>query len=182
MTNFSEKYKTEICQKLKQDFTYKSPFEIPRITQVTLNCGIGKIKESDEEIAHIANDLALISSQKPRYNKSGKSISGFKLRQGQVVGLSSTLRGKRMYDFIERLVTIALPRIRDFHGLNKKSFSGAGNYSIGIKEHTIFPEIKFEKTKVSFGLQVNISTTAKSNDQAQKLLEYFGFPFIKESK
>lgn len=182
MINFQEKYQTEISQKLQKDFSYKSPHEVPRITSIVINSGIGRVKESDDEIAHIAKDLALISGQKPRYNKSRKSISGFKLREGQIVGLSVTLRGKKMYDFIQRLVTVSLPRIRDFHGLNKKSFSGTGDYSIGISEHTIFPEIKFEKTKEAFGLQVNISTTAKTNDEAKKLLEYFGFPFIKENK
>lgn len=182
MSNYSKKYKTEISEKLKKDFSYKSPFEIPKITSVTINSGVGKIKESEEEIAHVANDIALISGQKPRFNKSAKSISGFKLRQGQIVGLSATLRGERMYDFIERLVTVSLPRIRDFRGLNPKSFSGTSNYSIGISEHTIFPEIKFEKTKIPFGMQVNITTSAKSMEQAKKLLEYFGFPFIKENK
>lgn len=182
MTNYKDKYKSEISLKLQKDFSYKSPLEIPRIISVTLNSGVGRIKESDDEIAHVAGDLALISGQKPKYNKSAKSISGFKLREGQIVGLSVTLRGRRMYDFIERLVTVALPRIRDFRGLNKKSFSGSGNYSIGIFEHTIFPEIKFEKTKTPFGLQVNITTTAKSKDEAKKLLEYFGFPFVKENK
>lgn len=182
MTNLSEKYKTEITLKMKQDFGYSSTFSVPKITKVTVNSGVGRIKESDEEISQVAADLALICGQKPRLNKSRKSISGFKLRQGQTVGLSCTLRGDRMYDFIERFVKITLPRIRDFRGLDPKSFNGRSNYSIGIKEQTIFPEIKFEKSKVPFGLQVNISTTAKTNEEAKKILQYFGFPFVKENK
>ncbi len=182
MTKLKEKYKAEIIKKMKESFGYSSISQVPKIFKVTVNTGVGRIKESDDEVAQVVADLALITGQKPRSNKSRKSISGFKLREGQVVGLSCTLRGNKMFDFTDRLVNVALPRIRDFRGLPLKSFDGKGGYSIGIKEQTIFPEIKYEKSRSVFGLQVNISTSSKTDNEAKKLLEYFGFPFAKDKK
>jgi len=179
MTNFKEFYNQEIRKKLKESFGYKNDFQIPKITAVSVNIGAGMAKDSEEYLKNAINDLTSITGQKPKINKSRKSIAGFKLREGQVVGLSVTLRGQRMYDFIERLVSVSLPRIRDFRGINDKSFDKQGNYSIGIKEHTIFPEIKFDNVKETFGMQVNITTTAKNPEEGKKLLELFGFPFTK---
>ena len=179
MNNLLQQYREKIVKEMKESFGYSSISEVPKITKITINSGVGRIKESTEEVQHVAADLALISGQKPRENKSRKSISGFKLREGQIVGLSTTLRADKMYDFIERLVRVALPRIRDFRGLPLKSFDGKGGYSIGIKEHTIFPEIKYEKSRIVFSLQINISTSSKTNEETKKLLESFGFPFAK---
>lgn len=182
MTKLKEKYRNEIIPKLKGEYNYSSVFEVPKISALSINVGVGKIKESKDLLQSVVNDLQLITGQKPRYNKARISVSGFKLREGQIVGYSVTLRNKRMYDFIERLVNITLPRIRDFRGLPDTSFDQNSNYSIGIKEHTIFPEIKYENVKQPFGLQINIQTTAKTKDEAKKLLENFGFPFVKKSK
>ena len=182
MTNFKENYEKTIRVELQKEFGYKSAMEIPKITAVSINVGSGAIKDSDAIGENIASDLAKITGQKPRANKARKSISSFKLREGQIVGYSVTLRGERMYDFIERLVKVALPRIRDFRGLSNKSFDGHGNYSIGMREQVIFPEMKFDDIKEVFGLQINIKTTAKNDAEAKKLLTLFGFPFAKELK
>jgi len=182
MSKLKEKFQNEIIPTLKAEYKYRSYFEVPRITSISVNVGVGKIKDSKESMEAVANDVQLITGQKPRYNKARMSVAGFKLREGQVVGYSVTLRNRRMYDFIERLVNIALPRIRDFRGLPDTSFDQNGNYSIGIKEHTIFPEIKYENAKQAFGLQVNINTTAETKGEAKKLLEKFGFPFVKNDK
>lgn len=182
MTNLVERYNKEIKKSLKADLGCKNDFQVPRITKVSINMGLGEAKDSDDILKNAVSTLTQISGQKPKLNKAKKSISGFKLREGQTVGASVTLRGRRMYDFVERLTSVALPRIRDFRGMNDKSFDGTGNFSIGIREHTIFPEIKFDSVKSSFSLQVNISTTAKNKDEGKKLLEYFGFPFSKGNK
>lgn len=179
MTNLREYYKSDVKKSMKAEFKYANDFQIPKITKVVINSGLGQAKDSDEILKNAIADMNRISGQKPRINKAKKSISGFKLREGQIVGLSVTLRSERMYDFIERLVNIALPRIRDFRGLSPKSFDGNGNYSLGIKEHIIFPEIKFENVKEALHLQVNITTTAKTDDEGKKLLELLGFPFAK---
>jgi len=180
MADLSTKYNQEIKKTLKSEFGFKNDFQVPRLVKVTVNSGLGEAKESEEILKSASAAFAQISGQKPRFNIAKKSISGFKLRAGQVVGLSATLRGKRMYDFIERLTNIALPRIRDFRGLRAKSFDGQGNFSIGIREHTIFPEIKFDSVKEPISLQVNISTTAKNSAEEKRLLELFGFPFDKK--
>jgi len=165
---------------LKAEFGYKNDFQVPRITKVTINMGLGEAKDSDEILKNALSALEQISGQKPRINKSKKSISGFKLREGQVVGASVILRGDRMYDFITRFTSTALPRIRDFRGMNEKSFDKMGNFSVGIREHTIFPEIKFDQVKSVISLQVNVSTTAKNDAEGKRLLELFGFPFDKK--
>ncbi|MCX6812646.1 MAG: 50S ribosomal protein L5 [Candidatus Berkelbacteria bacterium] len=182
MPNFKEKYEKEIKKQLSDEFKYSNVFQIPKIEKVSVNVGAGAAKDSREMVENISGDIALISGQHPRINKSRVSVSGFKLREGQTVGISTTLRSMKMYDFLQRLVSVALPRIRDFRGLSKKSFDNFGNFSLGIREQTIFPEIKFDKVRETFGLQVNIKTTAKTKEEAIKLLELFGFPFEKENK
>lgn len=179
MTNLKNYYNKDVVSEMKETFSYNNVFQVPKIVKVTVNSGLGQAKDSEEILKTAVNDIAKITGQHPKTNKSKKSISGFKLREGQTVGISVTLRGQRMYDFIERLVNIALPRIRDFRGLPAKSFDNRGNYSIGIKEHTIFPEIKFETVKEPMNLQVNITTTAATDEEGGKLLELLGFPFVK---
>ncbi|MEI8061549.1 MAG: 50S ribosomal protein L5 [Candidatus Berkelbacteria bacterium] len=180
MTNLKNTYNQEMKKTLKAEFGYKNDFQVPRITKVTINMGLGEAKDSDEILKNALSALEQISGQKPRINKSKKSISGFKLREGQVVGASVILRGDRMYDFITRFTSTALPRIRDFRGMNEKSFDKMGNFSVGIREHTIFPEIKFDQVKSVISLQVNVSTTAKNDAEGKRLLELFGFPFDKK--
>jgi len=181
MTNLSNQYNSEMKQTLKEEFGYKNDFQIPKITKVSVNMGLGEAKDSEEILKNAISAMEQITGQKPRINKSRKSISGFKLREGQIVGISVTLRGNRMFDFIERLTTVALPRIRDFRGVADKSFDKCGNFSLGIREHIIFPEIKFDQVKNSICLQVNISTTAEGQAEGKRLLELFGFPFNKKA-
>ena len=179
MTNLKEYYNIEIKKQLKKLFGYKNNFQIPKVTKVSVNIGSGTAKDSADQLKTLISELSMISGQKPRTNKSRKSISGFKLREGQIVGLNVSLRNQRMYDFLLRLVSVALPRIRDFRGLSENSFDKDGNFSIGIKEHTIFPEIKYDSARESFGMQINITIKAKNISEAKKLLELFGFPFSK---
>jgi len=161
------------------EFKYKSVMAVPKISKVTLNIGTGKIAKDDKLLTKIENDLTQLTGQKPVIRKAKKSIAGFKLREGSRVGLSVTLRGSRMYDFIDRLIAIALPRTRDFRGLDVKGFDRQGNLSIGIKEHNIFPEIHYENIKDIFGLQVTVTTTAKEKVEGIKLLKLMGFPIKK---
>jgi large subunit ribosomal protein L5 len=180
MTNLRKNYNEEMKKTLKAEFGFKNDFQVPRVTKVNVNMGLGEAKDSDEILKNAVSALEQITGQKPRINKSKKSISGFKLREGQIVGASVTLRGDRMYDFIERFTSVALPRLRDFRGMNIKSFDKQGNFSVGIREHIIFPEIKFDQVKTSISLQVNFSTTAKNQAEGKKLLELLGFPFDKK--
>ncbi len=162
---------------LTKQFNYKNRMQVPVITKVVLNMGIGEGVNDRKKVDNAAADLALIAGQKAVITKSRKSIATFKLRDGQAIGTKVTLRKARMYDFIDRLVNIALPRIRDFRGLNPKSFDGRGNYTIGIKEHIIFPEIDFDKAVDVWGMDITICTTARSDDEARALLNAFNFPF-----
>ena len=173
-----EKYKKEIIPAMQAKFGYKSIMAIPRIEKVTVNVGIGRaLKEANQKlIDRIKHDIAIITAQKAAPRRAKKSIAGFKTRQGMVVGYQVTLRGKRMFDFIERLIKIALPRIRDFRGLPKSLFDQNGNLNIGIKEQNIFPEIEFESAKDLFGLQITITTSAKTKEEGIELLRLFGFP------
>lgn len=179
MIKLKEKYQKEIVNKMKEEFKYSSDFQVPKISSISVNVGVGKIKDSKEACETVVKDISLITGQLPRFNKARISVAGFKLREGQIVGYSVTLRNKQMYDFMERFVNVALPRIRDFRGLPDGSFDQNGNYSIGIKEHVIFPEIKYDNAKESFSMQVNINITAKTKEEAKRLLEHFGFPFVK---
>ncbi len=163
--------------KLTEQFGYKNRMQVPVITKVVLNMGIGEGVADRKKVDNAAQDLSLIAGQKAVITKSRKSIATYKLRDGQAIGCKVTLRKKRMYDFIDRLVNIALPRIRDFRGLNPKSFDGRGNYSLGIKEHIVFPEIDFDKVTDSWGLDVTVCTSARSDDEARALLAAFNFPF-----
>ena len=163
--------------KLTEQFGYKNRMQVPVITKVVLNMGIGEGVADRKKVDNAAQDLTLIAGQKAVITKSRKSIANYKLRDGQAIGCKVTLRKKRMYDFLDRLVTIALPRIRDFRGLNPKSFDGRGNYSLGIKEHIVFPEIDFDKVTDSWGLDVTVCTSARNDEEARALLAAFNFPF-----
>jgi large subunit ribosomal protein L5 len=167
----------DIRPKLTKQFGYTNPMQVPVITKVVLNMGIGEGVNDRKKVDNAANDLSLIAGQKAVITKSRKSIATFKLRDGQSIGAKVTLRKARMYDFIDRLVNIALPRVRDFRGLNPKSFDGMGNYSLGLKEHIVFPEIDYDKTQESWGMDITICTTARTDEEARALLAAMNFPF-----
>jgi large subunit ribosomal protein L5 len=164
-------------EELTKEFGYANPMQVPRLDKVVLNMGIGEGVADSKKVSAAAEDLARIAGQKPVITKARKSIATFKLREGMPVGVKVTLRKSRMYDFIDRLVTIALPRVRDFRGLSPKSFDGRGNYALGIKEHIVFPEIDYDKVESIWGLDVIVCTTAPDDDQARALLRGFNFPF-----
>ena len=172
-THFEQVIRAE----LSKQFGYTNRFQVPVITKVVLNMGIGEGVADRKKVDNAAGDLTLIAGQKAVITKSRKSIATYKLRDGQAIGCKVTLRKTRMYDFIDRLVNIALPRIRDFRGLNPKSFDSRGNYSLGIKEHIVFPEIDFDKVTDSWGLDITVCTSARSDDEARALLAAFNFPF-----
>jgi large subunit ribosomal protein L5 len=162
---------------LTEKFGYKNPMQVPRVDKIVLNMGIGEGVADRKKVEQAAEAMAAIAGQKPVVTKSRKSIATYKLRDGQAIGCKVTLRKARMYEFLDRLVNIALPRVRDFRGLNPKSFDGRGNYSLGIKEHTIFPEIDYDKAQDMWGMDVTVCTTAKTDDEARALLAAFNFPF-----
>ena len=166
-----------VREQLTKQFSYTNRMQVPKITKVVLNMGIGEGVADRKKVDNAANDLSLIAGQKAVITKSRKSIATYKLRDGQAIGCKVTLRKTHMYDFIDRLVNIALPRMRDFRGLNPKSFDGRGNYSLGIKEHIVFPEIDFDKVTDSWGLDITVCTTARTDDEARALLTAFNFPF-----
>ena len=166
-----------VREQLTKQFSYTNRMQVPKITKVVLNMGIGEGVADRKKVDNAANDLSLIAGQKAVINKSRKSIATYKLRDGQAIGCKVTLRKTRMYDFIDRLVNIALPRMRDFRGLNPKSFDGRGNYSLGIKEYTVFPEIDFDKVTDTWGLDVTVCTSARNDEEARALLTAFNFPF-----
>lgn len=174
---FEQKYRTEIIQLLTKELNVKSVMQVPRLTKITLNMGVGEAVGDKKIIEHAQADLTKIAGQKAIITNASKAIAGFKIRQGYPIGVKVTLRGKRMYDFLARLVIIALPRVRDFQGVSAKSFDGRGNFNMGVKDHTIFPEIEFDKIYASLGLNISITTTAKSDKDAQALLAAFKFPF-----
>jgi large subunit ribosomal protein L5 len=170
-------FESVIRAELTKQLGYSNRMQVPKITKVVLNMGIGEGVADRKKVDNAANDLSLIAGQKAVITKSRKSIATYKLRDGQAIGCKVTLRKARMYDFIDRLVNIALPRVRDFRGLNPKSFDGRGNYSLGIKEHIVFPEIDFDKITDSWGLDITVCTSARSDDEARALLTAFNFPF-----
>jgi large subunit ribosomal protein L5 len=180
-TAYVPRLKTQFEQviraKLTEQFGYDNVMQVPALEKVVLNMGVGEAVNDRKKVELAANDLALISGQKPVITHSRKAISTFKLREGQAIGAKVTLRKARMYDFIDRLVNIALPRVRDFRGLNPKSFDGMGNYSLGIKEHIIFPEIDYDKTGEVWGMDITVCTTAQTDEEARALLTAFNFPF-----
>ncbi|MAR91983.1 MAG: 50S ribosomal protein L5 [Pseudomonadota bacterium] len=179
MSRLKEVYNSEIVPKLQTQFGYKSVMEVPKITKITLNMGVGEAAQDRKAIEGALSDLSLITGQKPLVTKARKSVAGFKIREGWPIGAKVTLRGERMYEFLDRLVSMAIPRIRDFRGLNPKSFDGQGNYSMGIKEQIVFPEIDYDKIDKIRGMDITITTTAKSNDEGRALLEAFQFPLKK---
>ena len=177
MSRLLEEYKNQIRKDLKSKLDLKNIFEVPKIKKITLNIGVGDGKDDSKLIDKALDDLTLISGQKAVKTISKKAISGFKIRAGMPLGVKVTLRNKIMYEFLDRLVNIAIPRIRDFRGLNMKSFDGNGNFSMGIKEHVIFPEINFDKVDKVRGMDITICTSAKNNNEALELLKSFNMPF-----
>ena len=177
MSRLLEVYKNQIKQELKSKLGLKNIFEVPKIKKIILNIGIGEAKDDSKLIDKALEDLTLISGQKAVKTISKKAISGFKIRAGMPLGVKVTLRNKIMYEFLDRLVNIAIPRIRDFRGLNMKSFDGNGNFTMGIKEHVIFPEINFDKVDKVRGMDITICTSAKNNNEALELLKSFNMPF-----
>jgi large subunit ribosomal protein L5 len=177
VARLKSRYEQDIRPQLAKERGYTNPFQVPKLTKIVLNMGIGEGVADRKKVDNAAADLSLIAGQKAVVTKSRKSIATYKLRDGQAIGCKVTLRKARMYDFLDRLVTIALPRVRDFRGLNPKSFDGRGNYSLGIKEHIVFPEIDFDKATDVWGLDITVCTTARSDDEARALLTAFNFPF-----
>ncbi len=174
-----EKYKKEIIPKMLKERKLGNIMEVPRINKITVNMGIGSAIQNIKELESASRDLGMITGQKPIITKARKSIAGFKLRQGNPIGCMVTLRGNRMYEFLDRLLSVAIPRIRDFRGLSKKSFDGSGNYTIGIKEQLIFPEVDYDNILSVKGMNITITTSTESDDEAMFLLDEFGFPFKK---
>ena len=175
-----EMYKQEIIPLLMKQFNYKNIMQVPKLHKITLNMGVGKATQDPKLLEDAVRDLEMIAGQKPAIRKAKKAISNFKLRQGMAIGCMVTLRGARMYEFFDRLINIALPRVRDFRGVSDKSFDGRGNYTLGIKEHIIFPEINVDKVNRIYGMDITIVTTAKTDAEAYELLKAFGFPFRKK--
>lgn len=173
-----KKYYEEVVRpKLIEEFGYKNPMEVPKIEKIVLNMGVGESTADSKKASVAAGDMALIAGQKPVITKARKAISTFKVREQMPLGCKVTLRKARMFEFMDRLVTIALPRVRDFRGLNPKSFDGRGNYALGMKEHIVFPEINYDKVEQVWGMDIIVCTTAKTDDEARALLRHFNFPF-----
>jgi large subunit ribosomal protein L5 len=177
MARFQEIYRDKIAPALKEQFGYKSVMEVPRITKITLNMGVGEAVADKKVLENAVGDLTKIAGQKPVTTKARKAIAGFKIREQQPIGCMVTLRGAQMYEFLDRFVTVALPRVRDFRGISGKSFDGRGNYNIGVKEQIIFPEIEYDKVDAVRGLNISITTTAKNDAECKALLAGFRFPF-----
>ncbi len=177
MARLQEFYRSKVVADLQAKFKYKSIMEVPRITKVTLNMGVSEAVADKKIIEHAVSDLTKISGQKPVVTKTRKAIAGFKIREDYPIGCMVTLRGQRMYEFLDRLVAVALPRVRDFRGISGRAFDGRGNYNIGVKEQIIFPEIEYDKIDAVRGLNISITTTAKTDDEAKALLTAFSFPF-----
>lgn len=172
-----ERYDNEINPALMKKFGYKSPMQVPKLEKIVINMGVGDAKENAKALDAAAGDLAIITGQKPIITKAKKSVANFKIRQGMPIGCKVTLRGNRMYEFADKLLNIALPRVRDFRGVSDKAFDGRGNYSLGIKEQLIFPEIEYDKVEKVRGMDVVFVTTAKTDEEARELLRLLGMPF-----
>lgn len=179
MARLKQVYKDQIVASLTKEFGYKSVMEVPKITKITLNMGVGEAIADKKLLENAVNDLEALSGQKVVVTKARKSVAGFKIRDGYPIGCKVTLRGERMWDFFDRLVDVAIPRIRDFRGLNPKSFDGRGNYSMGVKEQIIFPEIDYDKVDRVRGMDITITTTARNDEEGRALLAAFSFPFKK---
>lgn len=179
MARLREKYKTEVIEKLKNDFHYTNVHQVPQLKKIVINMGVKEAVQDIKVLDTLADELALICGQKPVITRAKQAISNFKIRKGNPVGLKVTLRGRTMYEFIDRLMNIAMPRIRDFRGVSSKSFDDHGNYSIGISEQIIFPEIDYDKVKKIQGMDITFVTSCESKEESKKLLEYLGMPFRK---
>jgi large subunit ribosomal protein L5 len=177
MTRFQEIFRDKVAPALMTQFGYKSSMEVPRITKITLNMGVSEAVADKKIMDNAVGDLTKIAGQKPVVTKARKAIAGFKIREQQAIGCMVTLRGARMYEFLDRFITVALPRVRDFRGISGKAFDGRGNYNIGVKEQIIFPEIEYDKVDALRGLNISITTTAKNDEECKALLAGFRFPF-----
>lgn len=177
MARLQQHYREKVAPALIEQFGYKSPMQVPRLTKITLNMGVGEAIADKKVMDNAVADLTKIAGQKPVVTKAKKAIAGFKLREGQPLGCMVTLRGAQMYEFLDRFVTVALPRVRDFRGISGRSFDGRGNYNIGVKEQIIFPEIEYDKVDALRGLNISITTTAKTDEECKALLVGFRFPF-----
>ena len=177
MARLQQHYRENVAPELMKKFGYKSPMEVPRITKITLNMGVSEAVADKKVMDNAVADLTKIAGQKPVVTKAKKAIAGFKIREQQAIGTMVTLRGARMYEFLDRFVTVALPRVRDFRGISGRAFDGRGNYNIGVKEQIIFPEIEYDKVDALRGLNISITTTAKTDAEAKALLTGFRFPF-----
>ena len=179
MTRLYDRYTNEAIPALKKEFGYTNPMQVPRIEKVVLNVGLGEAVSNAKLIEVVCNEIGAITGQKPVVTKARKSIASFKLRQGMPIGVTVTLRRDRMYEFLDRLMNIALPRVRDFRGVSSKAFDGKGSYTLGIKEHIIFPEIAIDKIEKVYGMNICVVTSARTDDEARSLLKYLGMPFKK---
>jgi len=179
MSRLREKYEKEVVPALMERFGYKNIMQVPKVEKVVINIGVGEAKENPKALEAAVNDLTMIAGQKPVITRAKRSIANFKIRQGMPIGVKVTLRGERMYEFMDKLFNIALPRVRDFKGVSPNSFDGRGNYALGIKEQLIFPEIDYDKIDKIRGMDIIIVTTAKTDEEAKELLELLGMPFAK---
>lgn len=179
MSRMSELYKTEVAPALMKEFAYKTPMQIPRLDKIVINVGCGDAKENSKVIDNVIEEITLIAGQRAIPTYARKSVANFKLRQGMKIGVKVTLRGERMYEFIDKLFTFALPRVRDFKGINPNAFDGRGNYALGLKEQLIFPEIEYDKVEKIRGMDIVFVTTATTDAEAKSLLEKMGAPFAK---
>ncbi|SCY19030.1 large subunit ribosomal protein L5 [Lachnospiraceae bacterium XPB1003] len=179
MSRLKDQYKNEIMDAMTKKFGYKNVMEIPKIDKIVINMGVGEAKENAKAMEAAVADMETITGQKAIVTKAKKSIANFKLREGLAIGCKTTLRGEKMYEFLDRLVNLALPRVRDFHGVNPNSFDGRGNYALGIKEQIIFPEIEYDKVDKVRGMDIIVVTTARTDEEARELLRLFGMPFEK---
>jgi large subunit ribosomal protein L5 len=177
MERIQELYLNKIAPALVEQFKYKSIMEVPRITKITLNMGVSEAVSDKKVIEHAVSDMTKIAGQKPVVTKTKKSIAGFKIREDYPIGCMVTLRGRRMYEFLDRFINVALPRVRDFRGISGKAFDGRGNYNVGVKEQIIFPEVEYDKIDTIRGMNISITTTAKTDEEAKALLTAFSFPF-----
>lgn len=179
MEQLRETYKNEIIPAMMKKFEYKSVMQVPKLEKIVINIGLGDTKDNPKALDNAINDLSLITGQKPVITKAKKSVANFKLREGMPIGCKVTLRGERMYEFFDKLVSISLPRVRDFHGVSNTAFDGRGNYTLGVKEQIIFPEIQYDKVNKLRGMDIVIVTSAKNNEEAKALLTELGMPFAK---
>jgi len=177
MARLHEFYKTDVVKRLQEQFSYSNVMEVPRVTKITLNMGVGEAVGDKKILDHAVSDMTLIAGQRPVVTRARKSIAGFKIREEWPIGCKVTLRRERMYEFLDRLINIAIPRIRDFRGLNARSFDGRGNYNMGVREQIIFPEVEYDKIDVLRGMDITITTTAKNDAEGKALLAAFNFPF-----